>query len=409
MRGRSRGRGYLFCFFTVVAVFFLFQLSLYAEVNTKGDESTPSRLVTLAVEYPGIEVTQGQNINMNIILHNRGKQDENVQVWLSRVPKGWNAQIKTYQYNIRAVNVPASKDKSLNFEAKPPEKIKPGNYLFRVEAKTDDGKFMMAQNISVLVKAAEQVKQEKKGVKLNTSYPVLEGPVKGKFEFSIDVQSELDNDAVFDLIAQGPEGWDIRFKPAYESKYISSLQLKAGQSSKISVEVNPVSMAVPGEYPIGIRAQTGKVMGETSLKVVLTGSYELKVGTTSGLLSLDARPGKPANVSLYVKNTGTAMNNNITFMSFKPENWKVEFKPDRIDTLEPDELKQIEVIITPYDEALVGDYSVSLEARGEKDTSDSKEFRVTVKASSTWGWIGIAIIIVVIGGLVVLFRFVGRR
>jgi len=409
MYGKLRRRGCMFYFLLIAAVLFLFQLSLYAEVNEKGDESTPARLITLAVEYPGIEITQGQNINMNIIFHNRGKQDENVQVWLSRVPKGWNAQIKTYQYNIRAVNVPASKDKSLNFEAKPPEKIKPGSYLFRIEAKTDDGKFTMAQNITVHVKAAQQVKQEKKGVKLNTSYPVLEGPVKGKYEFSIDVQSELDNDAVFDLIAHGPEGWDIRFKPAYESKYISSLQLKAGQSSKISVEVNPVSTAVPGEYPIGIRAQTGKVIGETSLKVVLTGSYKLKVGTTSGLLSLDARPGKPANVSLYVKNTGTAANNNITFMSYKPENWKIEFKPDKIDTLKPGELKQVEVTIKPYDEALVGDYSVNLEAKGEKDTNDSKEFRVTVKASSAWGWIGIAIIIVVIGGLVVLFRFVGRR
>jgi uncharacterized membrane protein len=35
--------------------------------------------------------------------------------------------------------------------------------------------------------------------------------------------------------------------------------------------------------------------------------------------------------------------------------------------------------------------------------------RVTVKASTAWGWIGIAIIVVVIAGLSALFIWLGRR
>ena len=35
---------------------------------------------------------------------------------------------------------------------------------------------------------------------------------------------------------------------------------------------------------------------------------------------------------------------NISFSSFKPENWKVEFKPEKIDALEPNALKQVEVL-----------------------------------------------------------------
>jgi hypothetical protein len=34
-------------------------------------------------------------------------------------------------------------------------------------------------------------------------------------------------------------------------------------------------------------------------------------------------------------------------MSFKPENWKVEFKPEKIDQIEPNGLKQVEMIVTP--------------------------------------------------------------
>ena len=64
--------------------------------------------------------------------------------------------------------------------------------------------------------------------------------------------------------------------------------------------------------------------------------------------------------------------------------------------------------ITPNEEALVGDYSVNVKVDGEK-ASKTLEFRVTVKASSAWGWVGIGIIVAVIAGLIGLFRWLGRR
>ena len=42
-------------------------------------------------------------------------------------------------------------------------------------------------------------------------------------------------------------------------------------------------------------------------------------------------------------------------------------------------------------------------------TTKNIEFRVTVKASSAWGWIGIGMIVLVIIGLTGLFRWLGRR
>jgi uncharacterized membrane protein len=224
----------------------------------------------------------------------------------------------------------------------------------------------------------------------------------------VEVNSKLDKDAVFDLFAQGPDGWDIDFKPAYESKYISSIRLKANASKTVAVEVKPPERTQPGEYPVLVRVSSGGAKAEAKLAVTLTGTYDLEVGTPSGLLSLDARQGKPANVSIYVRNDGSATNHNIKFLSFKPENWKVQFKPATIDAIQPGELKQVEAIMTPYSEALVGDYSVSVNVKGEKATKPI-EFRVTVNASSAWGWIGIGIIVVVVLGLTGLFRWLGRR
>jgi len=368
----------------------------------------PERLIIMAAEYPGVVVAPEEDVSMDLTFFNKGRQSEDVDVWIEKQPAGWKARIKTYKYTVTGAHVPSGDDKRLTFEAKPDKEVKPGKYEFLVKAQTRDGRFKMAQNITVEVKAEEAAKGEDKGVKLNTSYPVLRGPSGAKLEFSMEVDSKLDKDSVFNLFAQGPEGWDINFKPAYDDKYISSLRIKAGQSETVAIEVKPSLTAQAGEYPIKVRVSSSEAKGEAVLKVILTGTYGLEVGTSTGLLSLDARQGKPANISFYIKNTGSAANNDIKFMTFKPENWKVEFKPEKIATIASGDLKQVEVIITPNEEALVGDYSVNVKIDGEK-VSKNLEFRVTVKASTAWGWIGIGIIVLVIGGLIGMFRWLGRR
>ena len=372
------------------------------------EKERPLRSILMAAEYPGVQIPVEENVSMDLIFHNKGKTDENVNVRIAEIPPGWTAKVKSYRYTVTGLHVPAASDKTLSFEASPGKEVSPGKYEFRIEAQTADGKFEMNQTIVVAVTAQEEKSEQDRGVKLTTSFPVIRGPSDATFEFSVEVENKLEKDAVFDLFAQGPKGWDINFKPAYESKYITSLRLQSNRNQSLAVEVKPALMAAAGEYPIGIRVSSGDAKGEVQLAVVLTGTYGLEVGTASGLLSLDARQGKPANQSFYVKNSGSAANHDIKFMSFKPENWKIEFNPESIDVIEPGDLKQIEMIITPYEDALVGDYSISVNVEGEK-ASKIIEFRTTVKASAAWGWIGIGIIVVVIGGLFGIFRWLGRR
>jgi uncharacterized membrane protein len=285
--------------------------------------------------------------------------------------------------------------------------VKPGDYRFSIVAQTQDGKLSTTTQLAVRVEGKKEEKKTK-GVTILTSYPVLRGPTDAKFEFSLEVENKLDKDSIYNLVAQGPENWEINFKPAYEDKFISSLRLKADQSQTMAVEVKPFILAEPGEYPIAVKVSSPDAKGEAELRVVLTGTYKIETGTANGLLSLDAVRGEKANLSLYVKNTGSATLNNVKFLSFKPENWKVEFVPEKLDTMAPDELKQIEVSITPADQALVGDYSVAVNTEAGK-VSKMTELRVTVKASTAWGWIGLGIIVLVIFGLVVLFIRLGRR
>ncbi len=395
---------FLIVFLVVFGTMILSTVSIATAENAK----LPARAISMAAEYPGVEIAKDEDVSLDIIFHNKGRKDEDVEVWIAEKPKGWQARIKTYRFTVTGIHVPSDEDKSLTFEANPEEGIKPGDYQFRINARTLDGKFRMSQTVTVKITDDEGKSKEPRGVKLSTSYPVIRGPSDAAFEFSLEVDSKLDEDAVFDLLAQGPQGWDINFKPAYETKYISSLRIKSKQSTSVAVEVKPAMGATAGEYPINVRISSGDANAQAKLMVVLTGTYGLEVGTPSGLLSLDARQGRPANMSFYVRNTGSAKNSDIKFMTFKPENWKVEFKPEKIDAIEPGDVKQVEVIITPYEDALVGDYSVAVSVEGEK-AAKTIELRTTVKASAAWGWIGIGIIVVVIGGLFGLFRWLGRR
>ncbi len=392
-----------------LALVFLGSALMAAETKKKDDlENRPERSIQMSAEFPGVEVPPGQTVTMNLIFDNKGRTNENVNVRIASVPQGWRARLKTDQYTITGISVPWGEQKTVVFEAEPDKTVKPGDYKFDIEAKTTDGQFQMAQTVLVKVRERQKGGAESRGVRLTTSYPVLRGPSDASFEFSVDVESKLDRDAVFDLSAQGPEGWEINFKPAYETKYITSLRLKANSSQTVAIQVKPSMNQKAGEYPVTMRVSSGDAKAEAKLMVVLTGTYAIDAGTPTGLLTLDARQGKPSVASIFVKNTGSAPLQDIKFMSFKPENWKVEFKPEKLPSLEPNELKQVEVTITPYEEALVGDYSVGIGISTEK-ASKNLEFRVTVKASSAWGWIGIGIIVLVVLGLTGLFQWLGRR
>ena len=375
-----------------------------------GDEEKkdlPPRGISVAPEYTGVVVPEGDDVSVDVIMHNKGRQDENIEITLPSIPEGWKARIKTYSYGVTSVYLRSDKTKSLTFKAEPDEGVGPGKYIFPIKAQTQDGELTCLSQVIVTVKEKKEEKKIK-GVNITTSYPVLRGPTDASFEFSLEVENKTDKDSIFNLFSQGPEKWEINFKPAYETKFISSLRIKERQSKTMAIEVKPYPWAEPGQYPILVKVSSPEAKGEVELMIVLTGTHKLDVGTPNGLLSLNAFRGKEANLSFFVKNSGSATHNNVRFLTFKPENWKVEFAPENIETLAPGELKQVEATISPADQALVGDYSVGINVEGKK-ASKSMELRVTVRASTAWGWIGIGIIVLVLAGLVALFIRMGRR
>jgi len=379
----------------------------YGETQKK---DLPPRAISVSPEYTGVTIPQGNDVSIDLIVANRGQKDENLGLKLLSIPEGWKAWVKTYDFGVTGVHVRSDSQKNLTLRVEPGKDVAPGSYTLVVQGQTDDRQLTSTGQMVVTV----QEKGEKKrpeGIHINTSYPVLTGPTDAKFEFSLEVENKSDKEGIFNLAAQAPENWTVNFKPAYEDKFISSLRLKAGQSQTMAVEVKPNPWAKPGEYAIGVKISSPEAEGEVALNVILTGTFKLEAGTATGLLSLSAIRGEAALLSFYVKNAGSAPLNNVRFISFQPENWKVAFTPESIETLPPQELQQVEVSITPSGQALVGDYSVGLRVESGSPPKADKtlEMRVSVTASAAWGWIGIGLIVFVMAGLVFLFARLGRR
>jgi uncharacterized membrane protein len=390
---------------TLLIFLILFGLStpfLFAQADK---DNRPERGIGIYTEYSGVSVNKGETVKMDLILDNKGRRDEAIDISLKDVPKGWKVSLKGGSCSATGAFVPAGKTRNLSLSLEPDKSVGVGKYEFNFIGKTQDGQFTSSFKLTVSVHERTPGSSD---VQITTSYPVLRGQTDAKFEFSLDILNKSDADRTFNLSAMMPEKWDVNFKPAYETKYISSFRVKGGASQTVAVEVTPNKDSKSGEYPFAVRVSSGEMSADVKLMVVLTGVYKIDAGTPTGILSLEATPGKTSQFSIFVKNTGSATNKNVTFSSFKPENWDVTFKPEKIEALEPGDLKQVEVTVKPGQQALVGDYSVGLLINGEK-SDKTIEMRVTVRASTAWGWIGIGIILLVIAGLSTLFIWFGRR
>jgi uncharacterized membrane protein len=300
----------------------------------------------------------------------------------------------------------ANKSTTLEFKAKVPDNTKPGTYPIKVTAKDTKGTTQYVETINYRVTSK---KIETGGIKLTSQYPVLSSASGQTIKFTVDVKNETNKALPTSLVAQSPQGWAVRFKPQFGDQQISSIQVKENGSETISVEIDTPITAEAKEYPVTIQARAGAFEASTNIKVSLKGTQDLKMGSLAGTLNTSVIAGAKTHIDFVVGNAGTAPIRNLGFVTKKPsDKWTVEFKPEKIDSLGPGEVRQIKMEILAPDRTIAGDYMLSLTANSA-DVTKSVDFRVTVSTPTIWGWIGFGIVGLVVLGLALVFFRLGRR
>jgi uncharacterized membrane protein len=376
--------------------------------TTEKSEPPSKESFNLILPFQDLTVGQGQEVTMDTEIVNRRKDPVEVSLDLDGVPKGWEANFNSRypSYPVRSVMVAGEKSTTIEFKAKVPDNAKPGNYQMKVTAKDIAGPTQYVQTLNVRVTSK---KVATGGLKMSSQYPVLSTSSGQTLKFTVELKNETKTPLTTSLAAQAPPGWAVRFKPQFGDQQIASIQIKESGSETLSVEIDTPSRAEAKEYPVTITARAGAFEASTPIKVTLKGTQDLKMASLAGTLNATVTAGNKAPVDFVVGNAGTAPIRNLSFISKKPsDKWTVEFKPDKLDTLEPGEVREVKMEILAPDRTIAGDYLLTVTANAP-ETNKSVDFRVTVSTPTIWGWVGFGIVGLVVLGLAVVFFRLGRR
>lgn len=248
-------------------------------------------------------------------------------------------------------------------------------------------------------------------------YPTFEGRSGDSFEFEVGLTWSGSKTRTFDLaITEAPPRWNATIVAGYPTeKTIFGITLEPLMQypETVTVRFAPAvdELPEPGEYVAILEASSDDIKETIKLTAVVTALYRLAFYTPSGRLNAEVTAGQENHLSVEVANTGTAPINKIGFTSGKPSGWNITFNPDNIDSLAPGMAREVDAIIEPPDKTIAGDYMVTMKAFSDEATFTPRdlELRVTALTPTIWGWVGVIIVLVVIAGLGVMFRRLGRR
>lgn len=369
-------------------------------------EGSVSLPVLFSGNLTGVIIEKGGKVSLDLKVTNKGKTAQPVDLRVASAPPGWTVGFRSRfpAYELSQVYLPADDFVTLEFYAEPPQDVPESTYKFTLEARPADGSVLpLPITVGVRQKAGAVT-----GVKLAAREPTLSGPSDRSFEFRLDLTNGTPEDRSFDLTATVPQGWSVNFKPEFESKTISTISLKKDETKGIIAEVTSPYRVAPDKYPAKVGVRSGNQSAEQELEVAVTGTYTLSLGTSTGLLNTKAIAGRPSPFTMSVQNQGTDMLKSINLSPSKPAEWQVNFDPDRIEQLQAGESRDVNVEIIPVEKAIPGDYMITIFASSDK-ASKQMDIRTTVSTPTTWGLVGVIIVVVVIGAVVGLFVRLGRR
>nr|WP_294900458.1 NEW3 domain-containing protein [uncultured Pedobacter sp.] len=226
------------------------------------------------------------------------------------------------------------------------------------------------------------------------------------FRYNTTLHNGSTKAVIYQLQAGLEPGWMISYK--VDGNQITSLNMDAGKTQDISIEINPAADASPKKYPIPVKAIAGTDTLTLNLEAVVKGSYSLTFSSPTGKLNEDLTAGSTKQISLVATNTGTLALENLSLSSQLPTGWECTFEPANITKLEPGKSISVNANLKVPDKTIAGDYVSTFTASGSSANVQTS-FRMQVKTSLFSGWVGILVILLAIGIVYYLIKKYGRR
>lgn len=371
-----------------VLLLILFAMSTPAYVSGKN--------LMLYTPYTKISVPPGESVSYSIDVINNTEEVKNATISVTGMPRSWNYEVKAGGWTLNQLSVLPGEKKTFTMKVDVPMKVNKGTYHFVVSA---DGLAELPLTVTVSEQGTFRTE-------FTTKQPNMQGNSKAAFNFSASLKNETAEQQLYALMADAPRGWNVTFR--VQGKQTTSAQVEPNATENVSIDITPPASIQSGSYKIPLHATTNSTSADLELEVVVTGSYEIELTTPRGLLSADITAGSTKKIDLVIKNNGSAELKDITLNASKPVDWEVSFEPSKIEKLTAGSTTNVIATVKASKKALPGDYVTKMTA-STPDVNTSAEFRISVRTPMIYGWMGVLIIVLVLGGVYFLFRKYGRR
>lgn len=359
------------------------------------------RGLSVSTPFPAQTVQPGESTDIELTIRNYGLPPQRVDLAVDGAPDGWSVELLGGGRPVDAVFVAPGGSADVRLRLVPPETAPAEGHALTVRAEGDDGAFALPLTVTV-----GEVRPPR--LRLEAEFPELTGSPSTAFEYRLTVENDSTEDALVRLQADAPAGFQVEFREAFGSRVLTSLPIAAGESEEVDVTVDLPQRAEAGRYELVVEAASEAASAERTLALVVTGQPSLRVTGLGGRLSADATVGRETPLTVVVANDGSAPAEDVSLSATEPSGWEVRFEPESLDTLAAGEQREATAYLVPADDALAGDYVVSMRASGE-GASDRAEFRITVRTSTTWGIVAVAIIAAALLVIVIAVMRYGRR
>ena len=353
--------------------------------------------VTLTTPYPAIEVAPGAKVSL--VVQVETQDAGRVDLSLDGVPADWTVTIRGGGFLVNGVYSNGTDPTEVTVDVSVPEGATDGTQRVTLEASSDGSTASLPVDIRVTPNAAGEVT-------LTTDFPELQGSTDASFSFTLTLRNDTPDDLTFGVTATAPPGWTADAEITSQAQAASAI-VEAGSTTSIKVDVQAPEDAAAQTYPISVQATSGDKTAQAELSVEITGSYDLQLTTPDGRLSANASAGAPTDLSVVLKNGGTADIPDVALSASTPTGWSVEFEPATVTVPAGGEV-QVTARMTPSGNAIAGDYVATFNARSDLANADA-EMRITIETSLLWGVVGVGLIALVLAGLWWTFRRYGRR
>jgi uncharacterized membrane protein len=353
----------------------------------------------LSTPYPAVTIQPGNSVTFALDI--AVPTPERVGLAVSGTPTGWTASLRGGGNIVDAVYAGGTTAVSVELSVSVPQAATAGVSTLTVTASSDQGTRTLPIQVTVLAVTGG-------GITLTTPFQQLSGSPSSTFTYNVSLANTGTQKQTYTLTGQGADGWTVSVHPASNAQALTD-SVEGGASDSLSVTAQPPATVVAGAYPLQITATSGAQTASLALEADVTGTPALTIGTPNQApLNATITGGSTGTIAFVVTNTGSTVLQNVAVTAAAPTGWTSTFAPATIASIQPGATATVTATVKPSSDALAGDYALTFNATSGSATG-SVIIRTTVQTSPLWGFIGIALIALVILGLLWVFRRFGRR